>query len=336
MDGEFVGLDAGVVEAVEDGAQVALAAVAGDLEGEGVVVAGAVGQRGGGVAVGGGVGEAEPDVSAGDEPLQFLGGAFGGDPAVVEHGDAVGEFVGLLQVLGGEEDGDAVGDEGADDLPHGVAGAGVEAGGGLVEEDDAGVADQGHGDVQAPFHAAGVGGGGLAGGLGEVEALQQFGGDPPALGAGEVVQVRHEEHVLLAGDQAVHGGELAGDPDRAAHGLRSGGEIVAADADVAGVGGDEGGEDLDGGGLPGAVRAEQGEDRSFGDGQVDAVEDGLVAVGLAQSVRGDGQAGHDCCSSEAAGGDVAVGGGRVDGQAGGAVGVPERVVDAAVGGAGVQ
>jgi hypothetical protein len=58
------------------------------------------------------------------------------------------------------------------------------------------------------------------------------------------VQVRHEEHVLLAGDQAVDGGELAGDADRGADRLRVGGEVVAADADVAGggVGGDEGGE----------------------------------------------------------------------------------------------
>src|SRR5215831_9544207 len=42
------------------------------------------------------------------------------------------------------------------------------------------------------------------------------------------------------------------------------------------------------------------------------------------------------CSSEAAGGDVADRGGGVDVQVGGALGVPERVVDPAEGGAGVQ
>jgi hypothetical protein len=42
------------------------------------------------------------------------------------------------------------------------------------------------------------------------------------------------------------------------------------------------------------------------------------------------------CFSQAAGVDVAVGGGRVDVQAGGAFGVPERVVNPAAGGAGVQ
>ena len=104
--------------------------------------------------------------------------------AVVEHGDTVGEFVGFLQVLGGEEDGCAVGDEFADDLPHVVAAAGVQAGGGLVEEDDPGVADQRHREVQAALHAAGVGGGRLLRRLGEVEAFEQFGGDARALAAG--------------------------------------------------------------------------------------------------------------------------------------------------------
>ncbi|MGX1251406.1 hypothetical protein RKD48_003917 [Streptomyces ambofaciens] len=142
----------------------------------------------------------------------------------------------LGQVLGGEEDGDAAGDEFADDLPHVVPGAGVEAGGGLVEEDDPGAADEGHGDVQAAPHAAGVGGGGLLRGLGEAEALQQFGGDPLPLGPREQVQVRHEEHVLLAGDQAVHGRELPGDADGAAHGLRGGGEVVARHLGLTAVG----------------------------------------------------------------------------------------------------
>ena len=218
------------------------------------------------------------------------------DLAVVEYGDAVGELVGLVQVLGGEEDGDAVGDQLADGLPRVVAAARVEAGGRLVEEDDPRVADQRHGDVEAALHAAGVGGGGLLGGLDQVEALQQLGGDAAALAAGEVVQVRHEEHVLLAGDQTVDGGELSGDADRGADRLGVGGQVVAADVQPGRVGGDEGGEDVDGGGLAGAVRAEQGEDRPFGDGQVDAVEHDLVAVGLAQPVRRDGQVGHDGCS----------------------------------------
>ncbi len=91
------------------------------MQGEGLVVGGGLAQGGGGGPVGGGVGEAEPDVSAGDDAFEFFGGAFGGDLSVVQYGDAVGEFVGFVEVLGGEQDGDAVGDEAADDLPHVVA-----------------------------------------------------------------------------------------------------------------------------------------------------------------------------------------------------------------------
>src|SRR5205807_350323 len=107
----------------------------------------------------------EADVAAGDEALQLVPGALGDQLAVVQYGDAVGELVGLLQVLRGQEDRDAVvGDQAADDLPHGAAAARVQAGGRLVEEDDAGVSDQGHGEVEPAPHAAGEGGDGLGGG----------------------------------------------------------------------------------------------------------------------------------------------------------------------------
>ena len=75
---------------------------------------------------------------AGDAALELRRGALGDDAAVVEHRDPVGELVGLVEVLGGEEDRDAVGDQLADDLPHGAAAARVQAGGRLVEEDQPG------------------------------------------------------------------------------------------------------------------------------------------------------------------------------------------------------
>jgi hypothetical protein len=53
------------------------------------------------------VGELEADVAAGDAPFQLVGGALGDDAAVVEDGDPIGELVGLVEVLGGEEDRDA-------------------------------------------------------------------------------------------------------------------------------------------------------------------------------------------------------------------------------------
>ena len=130
----------------------------------------------------GGVGEPQADVAAGDQPLQLLRRCPRRPFRRVEHGDPVGELVGLLQVLGGEEDGDAAGDQLADDLPHGPAAARVEAGGRLVEEDDPRVADQRHRQVEPAPHAAGVGRDRLPGRVGQVEPLEQLGGAAPALG----------------------------------------------------------------------------------------------------------------------------------------------------------
>jgi hypothetical protein len=55
-----------------------------------------------------------------DLRLELVGGTLGDDPATVEHGD-VGQLVRFLQVLGGEEDGGATGDQGAHRVPHGAA-----------------------------------------------------------------------------------------------------------------------------------------------------------------------------------------------------------------------
>ena len=52
-----------------------------------------------------------------NQPLEFLGGALGDHPAAVDHRDPVGELVGLLQVLRGEQDGDAAGDQLPDHVP---------------------------------------------------------------------------------------------------------------------------------------------------------------------------------------------------------------------------
>ncbi len=89
--------------------------------------------------------------------LERGGGAGGEGAAPAEDGDPVGEPVGLLQVLGGEEDGRAGGGEFADRVPQLLTAARVEPGGGFVEEhhpDGAGVADEARGEVEAAAHAA--------------------------------------------------------------------------------------------------------------------------------------------------------------------------------------
>ena len=114
------------------------------------------------------------DALAADLRLQLVGGAAGDDPAVVDDGDAVGQLVGLFQVLGGEQEGRALAHPVADDLPHAEPAARVEPGRRLVEEEQARPADQGAGEVEAAAHAAGVGLDDPVGGVGQGELLEQL------------------------------------------------------------------------------------------------------------------------------------------------------------------
>jgi hypothetical protein len=86
----------------------------------------------------------ESDVAIGGAALQLGRGSFGDDPALVEHRDPVGQLVGLVEVLGGEQDGDPGRNEPTNDLPHGATATRVQAGGGLVEEDHPRLIHKGH------------------------------------------------------------------------------------------------------------------------------------------------------------------------------------------------
>ena len=115
------------------------------------------------------------DARAADLVLQRLGRALGDDAAAVDDPDAVGEHVGLLEVLGGEEDGHAaVGREPLHLLPQRAAALHVEAGGGLVEEQDARPVDEREREVEPALHAAGVAAHAAVGGLHEPDALEQL------------------------------------------------------------------------------------------------------------------------------------------------------------------
>ncbi len=77
-----------------------------------------------------------------DERLELGGRPRVRDPAPVHQGDVVGELVGLLQVLGGEQHGRALGGQVAHGVPDPVAAGRVEAGRRLVQEQHLGAADR--------------------------------------------------------------------------------------------------------------------------------------------------------------------------------------------------
>src|SRR5262249_25890830 len=123
----------------------------------------------------GGVRRLELDRRSADLLLQRLRRALGDDAAVVDDPDAVGELVGLLEVLGREEDGDAlVLRKPAHLVPEGGAALDVQAGRRLVEEEDARAVDERQGEVEPALHAAGVALDAAVARLGQADTLEQL------------------------------------------------------------------------------------------------------------------------------------------------------------------
>ena len=179
--------------------------------------------------------------------------------------------------------------ERADDLPHLVARARVEAGGRLVEEHQPRGDDDARGDVEPAPHAAGVVLDLAAGGVGDAERVEQLVGAVLRRPARVAEQPRHQDQVLAAGEVLVDGGELPGEADEAAHRVGLGDDVVPEHARAAAVGDQQRGEHLDRGGLAGAVGAEHAVDGAAGHGEVDAVDGAGRSEGLDEAGGLDGE-----------------------------------------------
>ena len=163
-----------------------------------------------------GVGELQPHDLAPQARLELVGAALGDDPAVVEQRDPVRQLVRLGQVLGGEQDRDALVGQLPDRPPELLPAARVEPGGRLVEEEQRGPRDHADREVEAPAHAARVGLHPPVAGVLEAELGQQRGAAVGRLARRQVQQPGHHPQVLVAGQDVVDGGVLAGQADRAA------------------------------------------------------------------------------------------------------------------------
>src|SRR6266571_3340439 len=94
---------------------------------------------------------AESDNVAGNRTLQLRGRAFGDDLAVVDDRHAVGQCVGLVEVMGGEKDGGAAVVHLHHLLPNAGAALRIETRSRLVEEEQLGVVHQALPDVADPL-----------------------------------------------------------------------------------------------------------------------------------------------------------------------------------------
>ncbi len=206
---------------------------------------------------------------------------------MIDDHDLIGQLVGLVQVLGGEQQRGAARDQRPDDVPHPESRPRVQAGRWFVEEQDLGPPDQARGQVQAALHAARVGLGCPVRGIAEVELLQELDGAAAGRRPAQVVEAPDDLEVLPAGELLLNGGRLPRQPDRAADRRRLPYHVAALHQRLPAVRQQQRGQDPHGGRLARAVRAEHAENRPARDRQVDSAQRANLPERLDQALHQD-------------------------------------------------
>ena len=224
-----------------------------------------------------------------EDPLQLGDGAERHQPAGVDEGEAVA-VLGLVEVVGGHEDRDALGRHLVDQAPEAPAGDGVDPARGLVEEHDARPVHHGAGEGQPLLPAAGQ----LAGEA-ALLALEPGRADGPRLalagrGPVQAVDAAEEAEVLAHREVVVEAEALAHVADLPLHALGVPRDVGAEHEARARGGGEQAAQHADRGGLAGAVRAEEAEDLAFVHAERDPVHglEGPEVLAELADLHGDG------------------------------------------------
>ena len=177
----------------------------------------------------------------------------------------------------------------AQDVPERQPRLRVEADGGLVEEEHARLVHERAGDHEALLLAAGecVDFGGLL--VGDAEALQELAGAALASARPTPKYVAWKIRFSMAFRLRSGLGRCGTTPMRCARGHGIGGDAGAGYDALPRGGAHAGGEDADGGGLPGPVRPEEAEQLPFFDAEVEALERQDVPVRLSKRGGLDGR-----------------------------------------------
>ena len=200
----------------------------------------------------------------------------------------------------------------ADRIPQLEAGARIEAGGRLVEQQDARRAHEAGAEVEPAPHATRVVLDRAVGVVGQ-EDLGEHGIGGGA-GPGSIVAEQPGDHheVLAAGERRFDRRALAGEADDATDLIGMLDRIDAGDVQRSGVGLQQGRHCPDQRGLAGTIRAEHGGDLSGGGDEVETVEGVDVAVVLGDADRLDRRDGRrDGRRSDELGFDGRRGDGRI-------------------------
>ena len=212
------------------------------------------------------------------QPQQVLGLVERDDAALLQHGHAPAQRLGLLEIMRGQHDGVAVAVEAPDEAPQRLAQFDIDAGGRLVEHDHRRLVHQRLRDQHAALHAAGQRahvGVRLAG---QVEVLHHL-VDPRAVVAQAEVARLHGQRFAHREERVEHQ-LLRHHAQRAACGAVIAADVVAHDARRAAIRAHQSRENADQRGLAGAIGAEQPEKLTAFDAEADAGQRLQAAVTL--------------------------------------------------------
>ena len=195
----------------------------------------------------------------------------------------------------GQKDGGAEVAEATDDIPELAARLRVKACRGLVEEDELGAANQCDANVETSHLATREAAGALVGLLLEADELDHL---VDGVGVGKVGG--EETQRLVDGQCSKRPALLQDDAEFGAPGGSGGGGVFTEHGDVAAIAGAVALKDLGRRRLASAILAEECEDLALLHLEVEAIDDGMVAVALNEAGDGDGggHALHPTAASE--------------------------------------
>ena len=229
--------------------------------------------------------------------LQIAGNSGTNDATVIDDRDAVGQLVGLLEVLRGQKHGRAGLIQASHLFPQGESTHGVESGGGFVEEQHGGFVNERQGQVEATTHSARVRAHATFGGRGQSDAFEQFVASRPAGTLRQSVENGLQIQEFAAGHEGIDGGILQRHTDGSTNFVRFLHHVESGHVCGTRRGLQQRGEHAHDGALARPVGSEQPEDLAGVHLEVDAVDgfdDVVTGSEVANQFAGDdGGCGHD-------------------------------------------
>ncbi len=197
--------------------------------------------------------------------------------------------LGLVHVVGGDQDGHALAGHVVDELPELAAADGVDAGGRFVEKEHARPVDDGTAQPQPLPPATGEVCGELVLAAHQPGHAQDLGLAPAQIRAREPIDLAVEADVLAGGQVLVEREKLRHVAHVCLHGLGLGGRVVAQHATAACARLEQAQQHADGRRLAGTIGAQPAVDFAAAHGKADVIHGDEVAKALGQAFDHDGR-----------------------------------------------